>query len=168
MMKKVIFFGFLIFFISSCTTQIKANLKFNDTISIKGIIKNYKKLKGRKVTLIVKIGGSCYNIKRKGGVCLTDSTASIAAYGKLPKSIINNNKKNGYEPQKIINGRIYIKGIVKYVRNRQYVLKADNVVGGFEKCRKIEFEPGIYKRICRIEGGDIVYIFVTTSHRIEY
>ena len=156
--------GFLAIFITSCTAGIKTNNKFTDKASIKKIIVNYKKWDNQEVGLTVKIGGRCYNIKRNGGVCLTDGTASIAAYGKLPKALINHREENRRFLHKVKNSRLCIKGIVKFVVNKQFVLKVDNVINGRIKCSKLEYEPGKYNKICSIKGGEIVYIFVTSSH----
>ena len=126
------------------------------------ILSNSDQFINKTIELEVWIGGNCTCIKRQGNICVTDGTKSLCALGNLPKEIpIRPWQKPGegfLSLKELKKKKMWIKGIIKMLPNKQIIRKADNVIAGKVICNK---------EYCVVKEGSILYIKVLESHWIK-
>ena len=131
-------------------------------LTISKILSNPNQFLNQTVELEVWIGGDCSCIKRQGNICVTDGTKSLCALGNLPKEIPLRPWQRPGEGflslKELKKKKMWIKGIIKMLPNRQIIRKADNVIAGKFICNK---------EYCVVKEGSILYIKVLESHWIK-
>ena len=131
-------------------------------LTISKILSNSDQFINKTIELEVWIGGNCTCIKRQGNICVTDGTKSLCALGNLPKEIpIRPWQKPGegfLSLEELKKKKMWIKGVIKMIPNKQIIRKADNVIAGEVICNK---------EYCVVKNGSILYIKVLESHWVK-